>query len=193
MEGKGKSSASRLFSPPFPGNATYCLSFFFTMAYNSPNSTLTVYRLVVISLTREKNVFYFYFQTIHMNVTQAQRGSIKRVMEGYCGGDRSIRQPEQVTLDTCPCPYSNSRRSRSSKSNHILQNFSANLVLLIFSLMQSLVIEGSTDSGGIGLDDIRFRQVPCSSKKYFIYIRRKEFVKKVNEFIIFSFSSSLKS
>jgi hypothetical protein len=47
MEGKGKSSVSRLFSPPFPGNATHCLSFFFTMAYNSPNSTLTVYRLVV--------------------------------------------------------------------------------------------------------------------------------------------------
>ena len=45
FEGKGKATTSRLFSPVVsPRNVTQCLSFFFAMAYNSPNSTLTVYR-----------------------------------------------------------------------------------------------------------------------------------------------------
>lgn len=40
----GQPSASRLFSPEFSADETYCLLFFFTTAYNSPNTTLTVYR-----------------------------------------------------------------------------------------------------------------------------------------------------
>jgi len=44
---------------------------------------------------------------------------------------------------------------------------------LILCLMQTLVIEASTDSGGIGLDDIRFKQVSCSGN-YFLFILRKK-------------------
>ncbi|XP_045031391.1 uncharacterized protein LOC116925410 [Daphnia magna] len=113
MEGKGKSSASRLFSPPFPGNATYCLSFFFTMAYNSPNSTLTVYRLSEGPLNEL------------WRVTAA-------AIDRSGNRNKSPWIPARVPIPT------------------------------VGEADQSLVIEGSTDSGGIGLDDIRFRQVPCS-------------------------------
>lgn len=40
----GKLSASRMFSPEFNADETHCLTFFFATAYNSPNTTLTVYR-----------------------------------------------------------------------------------------------------------------------------------------------------
>ncbi|XP_057373369.1 uncharacterized protein LOC130694310 [Daphnia carinata] len=113
VEGKGKSSVSRLFSPSFPGNATYCLSFFFTMVYNSPNSTLTVYRLSEGPLNEL------------WRVTAA-------AIDRSGGRNKSPWIPARV-----PIPA-------------------------VGEADQSIVIEGSTDSGGIGLDDIRFRQVPCS-------------------------------
>ena len=44
-----ESSVSRLSSPPFfTGNTTQCLSFHFAMAYSGPNTTLVVYRYIVI-------------------------------------------------------------------------------------------------------------------------------------------------
>ncbi|KAI9556583.1 hypothetical protein GHT06_016373 [Daphnia sinensis] len=113
MEGKGKSSVSRLFSPTFPGNATYCLSFFFTMAYNSPNSTLTVYRRSEGPLDEL------------WRVTAA-------AIDRSGSRNKSPWIPARVPIPT------------------------------VGEAKQSLVIEGSTDSGGIGLDDLRFRQVPCS-------------------------------
>jgi hypothetical protein len=63
--------------------------------------------------------------------------------------------------------------------------------------IQTLVIEASTDSGGIGLDDVRFKQVSCSGN-YFLFIlcKKQKDVLKIYLFrklFLCHYSSSLKS
>ena len=170
MEGKGKSSVSRLFSPPFPGNATHCLSFFFTMAYNSPNSTLTVYRLVVTPPIKESH---------YMTYSFGHDVGWILVYWTSCGGLLRLRSIDPLTgtnLRGYLLVYLFLRVENLIKYfffPYLKKNlWQKNLCYLLltdaidFKFVKTIVIEASTDSGGIGLDDIRLKKVSCSSNYF---------------------------
>jgi len=112
----GISTQTRLFSPEFRSNSTYCLSFFFAMVYSDPNTILTVYRQKAGEANAEQ-LWKF-------------KSSPPR--------DLSVTKYKSWLPARIPIPSNEGE-------------------------FQAVIIEGSSDIGGIAIDDIHLRQINCSA------------------------------